>query len=69
MRVSGRGCLFLHDCINLQAGAGGGKKSPKVSVSVVFGEGAAMSSVWSFFKVSEEDPRYAVCNDCEGRVM
>lgn len=28
-----------------------------------------MSSVWSFFKVSEEDPRYAVCNDCEGRVM
>ncbi|XP_073672246.1 zinc finger BED domain-containing protein 4-like [Paramisgurnus dabryanus] len=28
-----------------------------------------MSSVWSFFKVSEEDPRYAVCNECEGRVM
>ena len=28
-----------------------------------------MSSVWSFFKVSEEDPRYAVCNDCECRVM
>ena len=33
MRVLGRGCLFLHDCINLQAGAGGGKKSPKVSVT------------------------------------
>ncbi|KAK0147026.1 Zinc finger BED domain-containing protein 4 [Merluccius polli] len=30
---------------------------------------AEMSCVWSFFKVSEEDPRYAVCNDCEGRVM
>ena len=28
-----------------------------------------MSSVWSFFKVSEEDQRYAICNDCEGRVM
>ena len=28
-----------------------------------------MSSVWSFFKVSEEDPRYAVYNDCECRVM
>ncbi|KAK5866637.1 hypothetical protein PBY51_020812 [Eleginops maclovinus] len=28
-----------------------------------------MSSVWSFSKMYEEDPHYAVCNDCEGRVM
>lgn len=28
-----------------------------------------MSSVWSFFKVSEEDNRYAICNGCECRVM
>ncbi|XP_030258004.1 zinc finger BED domain-containing protein 4-like [Sparus aurata] len=28
-----------------------------------------MSSVWSFFRVSEEDPRYAGCNDSESRVM
>ncbi|CAM4573662.1 unnamed protein product [Leuciscus chuanchicus] len=41
----------------------------KSQFDFAFGEEATMSSVWSFFKVSEEDPRYAVCNDCEGRVM